>query len=150
MYGVAKSEALEYANLMGSMLTNIGGLTEEQAAKQSASLIELAGDLSAMFGGSTESAVKTLTGALKGNNAMLDNYGMAVTDSLVKARAFELGLAAQGEELSLNAKQAATLSFDLYGNKQGAAQGQAAREADGAKRFDASAKKGAEITNLIY
>ena len=144
MYGVAKSEALEYANLMGSMLTNIGGLTEEQAAKQSASLIELAGDLSAMFGGSTESAVKTLTGALKGNNAMLDNYGMAVTDSLVKARAFELGLAAQGEELSLNAKQAATLSL-IY-EQTGAAQGQAAREADGAS--GSMRALGAEMKNL--
>lgn len=144
MYGVAKSEALEYANLMGSMLTNIGGLTEEQAAKQSASLIELAGDLSAMFGGSTESAVKALTGALKGNNSMLDNYGMAVTESLVKARAFELGLAKQGEELSSNAKQAATLSL-IY-EQTGAAQGQAAREADGAS--GSIRALGAEMKNL--
>ena len=31
MYGIAKKEALEYANIMGSMLVNIGGLTQEQA-----------------------------------------------------------------------------------------------------------------------
>ena len=29
-YGIAKGEALEYGNMMGSMLVNIGGLTEEQ------------------------------------------------------------------------------------------------------------------------
>ena len=63
---------------MGSMLVNIGGLTQDQAAKQSASLIQLAGDLTAMFGGTTQDAVRALTGALKGNNTMLDNYGMAV------------------------------------------------------------------------
>jgi hypothetical protein len=129
-YGIAKSEALSYSNLMGSMLVNIGQLTEEQAAKQSAKLIELAGDLTAMYGGTTQDAVRALTGALKGNNTMLDNYGMAVNDALVKTRALELGLIAQGEEMTLAARQAATLS--LIWEQSAAAQGQAAREAEGA------------------
>lgn len=129
-FGISKREALEYSNIMGSMLVNIGNLTEEQAAKQGAKLIELAGDLTAMYGGRTQDAVRALTGALKGNNTMLDNYGMAVNDALVKTRALELGLIRQGEEMSLSAKQAATLSL-IY-EQTGAAQGQAAREADGA------------------
>ncbi len=129
-FGIAKEEALKYSNLMGSMLINIGQLTEEQAAKQSAKLIELAGDLTAMYGGTTQDAVRALTGALKGNNTMLDNYGMAVNDALVKTRALELGLIAQGEEMTLAARQAATLS--LIWEQSAAAQGQAAREAEGA------------------
>lgn len=129
-FGISKREALEYSNIMGSMLVNIGNLTEEQAAKQGAKLIELAGDLTAMYGGRTQDAVRALTGALKGNNTMLDNYGMAVNDALVKTRALELGLIRQGEEMSLSAKQAATLSL-IY-EQTAAAQGQAAREADGA------------------
>ena len=129
-YGIAKSEALSYSNLMGSMLVNIGQLTEEQAAKQSQKLIELAGDLTAMYGGRVQDAVRALTGALKGNNTMLDNYGMAVNDALVKTRALELGLIAQGEEMTLAARQAATLS--LIWEQSAAAQGQAAREAEGA------------------
>lgn len=129
-FGIAKAEILEYSNLMGSMLKNIGQLTDEEASKQSAKLIELAGDLTAMYGGSTQDAVRALTGALKGNNTMLDNYGMAVNNALVKQRAFEMGLVAQGEEMSLAAKQAATLSL-IY-EQTGDAQGQAAREADGA------------------
>ena len=36
----------------------------------------------------------------------LDNYGMAVNDALVKTRALELGLIAQGEEMTLAARQA--------------------------------------------
>ena len=144
MYGIAKKEALEYANIMGSMLVNIGGLTQDQAAKQSASLIQLAGDLTAMFGGTTQDAVRALTGALKGNNTMLDNYGMAVNDTLVKQRAFELGLISQGQELSLVAKQAATLSL-IY-EQSGSAQGQAAREADGAS--GAMRALGVEFKNL--
>lgn len=129
-YGIAKSEALSYSNMMGSMLVNIGQLTEEQAAKQSQKLIELAGDLTAMYGGRVQDAVRALTGALKGNNTMLDNYGMAVNDALVKTRALELGLIAQGEEMTLAARQAATLS--LIWEQSAAAQGQAAREAEGA------------------
>jgi hypothetical protein len=129
-YGIAKKEALSYSNLMGSMLVNIGKLTEEQASKQSAKLIELAGDLTAMYGGTTQEAVRALTGALKGNNTMLDNYGMAVNDALIKQKALEMGLISGTSEMSLQAKQAATLA--LIWEQTGAAQGQAAREADGA------------------
>ena len=129
-YGIASAEALEYGNTMGAMLQNIGNLTEEEAATQTQTLIKLAGDLTAMYGGSTEDAVRALTGSLKGNNTMLDNYGMAANDAMVKTKAMEMGLKAEGEELSLAAKQAATLALIM--EQSGAAQGQAAREADGA------------------
>src|SRR5574344_73305 len=94
-YGIAKKDALEYANIMGSMLKNIGKLSEEEAGRTAGNLVELAGDLTAMFGGQTQDAVRALIGALKGNNTMLDNYGMAVNDALVKTRAFEMGLIKQ-------------------------------------------------------
>lgn len=143
-YGIAKKEALSYSNLMGSMLINIGKLTEEQASKQSAKLIELAGDLTAMYGGTTQDAVRALTGALKGNNTMLDNYGMAVNEALIKQKALELGLISSTSEMSLQAKQAATLA--LIWEQTGAAQGQAAREATGASGAMRSFRT--EVANL--
>lgn len=143
-FGIAKKEALEYSNLMGSMLINIGKLTEQQASKQSAKLIELAGDLTAMYGGSTQDAVRALTGALKGNNTMLDNYGMAVNEALIKQKALELGLMDTSGEMTLQAKQGATLA--LIWEQTGAAQGQAAREADGASGSMRALKT--EIINL--
>lgn len=129
-YGIAESEALEYSNTMGSMLKNIGGLTEQEAASTSATLMELAGDLTAMYGGTVESAVQALTGALKGNNSMLDNYGMGVNEAVIKAKALEMGLSDGTGELTLQAKQAATLALIM--EQTADAQGQAAREADGA------------------
>lgn len=129
-YGIAEAEALEYANIMGSMLINIGGLSERVAAKQAQTLIELAGDLAAMYGGTTQDAVRALTGALKGNNTMLDNYGMAVNDATIKTKAFRMGLYSGKGEMSLAAKQAATLALIM--EQTAAAQGQAAREAEGA------------------
>ena len=143
-FGIAKKEALEYSNLMGSMLINIGKLTEQEASKQAAKLIELAGDLTAMYGGSTQDAVRALTGALKGNNTMLDNYGMAVNEALIKQKALELGLMGTSGEMTLQAKQGATLA--LIWEQTGAAQGQAAREAEGASGAMRALKT--EITNL--
>lgn len=143
-FGIAKKEALDYSNMMGSMLVNIGNMTEQEASKQSAKLIELAGDLTAMYGGTTQDAVRALTGALKGNTTMLDNYGMAANDALVKAKAYSMGLAEQGKELDLAAKQAATLAL-IY-EQSSAAQGQAAREAEGASGSMRALKT--EIANL--
>lgn len=111
-YGIAEGEALTYANTMGAMLQNIGGLSEQEAAKQAQILTELAGDLSAMFGGTTESAIQALTGALKGNNTMLDNYGMGVTAATIAQKALEMGLidtgvsAVEHEKLMLNVEKA--------------------------------------------
>ena len=129
-YGMSEGEALSYANTMGAMLQNIGGLSEEEAAKESQRLVQLSGDLAAMFGGTTESAVQAITGALKGNNSMLDNYGMGVNEATIKTKALEMGLISEGEQLTLAQKQQATLA--LITEQTADAQGQAAREADGA------------------
>ncbi|MRI80705.1 phage tail tape measure protein [Aerococcaceae bacterium DSM 109653] len=129
-YGIAESEALEYGNMMGTMLKNIGGMSDKEAASTAGELIELAGDLSAMFGGKSESAVQALTGALKGNTSMLDNYGIAANEALVKTKALEMGLSDGTGELTLQAKQAATLALIM--EQTADAQGQAAREAEGA------------------
>lgn len=129
-YGIAEKEALEYSNMMGSLLMNIGGLTEEQAAKQAQTLVELAGDLTAMYGGTTADAVRALTGALKGNNSMLDNYGIAANVALIKTKALEMGIYSGKGEMDLATKQAATLALIM--EQTAAAQGQAAREAEGA------------------
>ena len=129
-YGIAEAEALSYANTMGAMLQNIGCLSEAEASKQSQTLVQLAGDLAAMFGGTTESAVQALTGALKGNNAMLDNYGMGVNDATIKAKALEMGIYSGTGAMELQTKQAATLALIM--EQTADAQGQAGREADGA------------------
>lgn len=129
-YGVARGEAHEYTNIMGSLLKNLGGLTEREAAKTSQKLVELAADLSAMFGGSTQTAVHALTGALKGNLAMLDNYGISATAASVKAKALEMGIADSTGALTDQQKQAATLA--IIWEQTTDAQGQAAREAGGA------------------
>ena len=143
-YGIAKGEALEYGNMMGSMLQNIGKLSEKEAAQQTQKLIKLAGDLAAMYGGTTADAIRALTGALKGNNTMLDNYGMAVNDAMLKTKAYEMGLYSGTGQMELATKQAATLALIM--EQSGAAQGQAAREAEGASGLMRAL--GTELKNL--
>lgn len=129
-YGIAKGEAYEYTNIMGSLMKNLGGMSEEEASKQATMLTELAGDLAAMYGGSTEQAVNAMTSALKGNTEMLDNYGISATAASLKAKAMELGISDGTSVLTDQQKQAAMLAIIL--EQTGDAQGQAAREADGA------------------
>lgn len=129
-YGIAKGEAHEYANIMGSLMQNLGGMSEQEAAKQAGMLTELAGDLAAMYGGTTEEAVNAMTSALKGNTEMLDNYGISATAASLKAKAFEMGIGDGTSVLTDQQKQAAMLAIIV--EQTGAAQGQAAREAEGA------------------
>lgn len=143
-YGVAKKEALEYANLMGTMLKNIGNLTEQEASKQSQKLVELAGDLTAMYGGTTSEAITALTASLRGINVPIANYGVGINEALVKAKAFEMGIASLTGELSIQERQAATLQ--LIWEQTADAQGQAAREADSASGSMRALKT--EVSNL--
>ena len=127
-FGISNAQALEQASIMGSMLKNIGGQTEEVAAQQTQTLIQLAGDLSAMYGGSTEDALNSITSALSGNNQAMKKYGTAVLDADVKQKAFELGLYSGTGAMSAQAKQAGTLAIIM--DQTSDAQGQAARESD--------------------
>ena len=109
-----------------------------------------------MYGGTTADAVQALTGALKGNNTMLDNYGMAANDALIKAKALEMGLYDGTGAMDLQTKQAATLALIM--EQSADAQGQAGRESEGAsgsmKKFtkitkDLSASFGDELLPII-
>lgn len=143
-YGVAKKEALEYSNMMGSLLKNLGSLTVEEASKQSSALVELAGDLAAMYGGTVSEAVTALTGGLRGINVMLNKYGIGINEALTKTKAISMGLAEEGKELTIAARQAATLALIMEQSSD--AQGQAAREADSASGTMRSFR--AEVQNL--
>ena len=84
---------------------------EEVAATQTQALVELAGDLSAMYGGSVEESLTAITSALAGNNQAMKKYGTAILDADVKQKAFELGVYSGTGAMSAQAKQAGTLAI---------------------------------------
>ena len=128
--GVAKKEALEYSTIMGTLLQDIGGMSDEGAAQTSKKLVETAADMSAMLGGETKDAVNTLTQALKGNYETLDNYGLGITAATVSQRAMADSGKKNAQALPQQEKQSALLA--LVFEKTARYSGQAAREADGA------------------
>jgi phage-related protein len=129
-FGLSKGEALEWSNQIGIRLTEIGGLTDEAAAKQAQNLTQLAGDMASFFGGTTADAATAINSALTGEFEPLKRYGVIINDTSLKA---EL-LALTGEKvtgtLTGQQKQMATLSLITKGTTK--VQGDYARNADGA------------------
>lgn len=127
-FGVSEKAAIEYANTFGAMLQNIGGMTESESSKTSQSLVELAADLSATFGGSVEEAMGSLASAMRGNVFQLDKYGIGLNETLLKQSAFDNGITDTVRELSLEERQLAIIN-EVF-EQTAKIQGQAAREAD--------------------
>ena len=129
-FGLSKGEALEWSNQIGIRLTEIGGLSDEAAAKQAQNLTQLAGDMASFFGGTTADAATAINSALTGEFEPLKRYGVIINDTSLKA---EL-LALTGEKvtgtLTGQQKQMATLSLITKGTTK--VQGDYARNADGA------------------
>jgi hypothetical protein len=129
-FGLAKGAALDASNQMGIRLRQIGGVTEESAAKTSTSLVQFAGDLASAFGGPVEDASTALQSALTGEYEPLKRYGIVINDAALQAEYFaETGHKVKGS-LTAQQKQQATLGLIM---KNGAIiSGDYARNADGA------------------
>ncbi|HEX6050034.1 MAG TPA: hypothetical protein VFZ21_12225, partial [Gemmatimonadaceae bacterium] len=101
------------------------GLAPQKAAAMSQTVLKLAGDLAAYNHVSLEMATDAVTKALAGRTRGLMELNVAVTDADVKAKAYQLGLAKVGGELSSTAKAQATLAAII--ERSAAQQGEAAR-----------------------
>lgn len=125
--GISASEYNRLGTLIGSQLKN-GGVSTDQLAGKTKSLIATGADLSAMFGGSAADAVDALSSALKGERDPIERYGVSLNQAKIDAEAASLGFKKVGGSLSTEANQAATLSLIM--KQTSAAHGAFGREAD--------------------
>ena len=125
--GLSAGEAAQQAAYLGSMLTG-AGVSVDAAAEQSQRLVGLGADLAATFGGSTADAVSALGAAMRGEYDPLEQFGVSIKKADINARLAAEGNAGLTGE-ALKSAEAAALQALLW-EKTGAAQGQAAREAD--------------------
>lgn len=153
--GLAKSEYMELASVMGAQLKNMG-LPMDQVAKKTNDLIVLGSDLAATYGGTTAEAVQALGGAFKGETDPLEKYAAGFKEADVTAR-----MAAEGaDKLTGKAKdQARAMAImailsektaDAQGNfakESNTAAGQAARTA--AKYEDLKSTLGTQLLPVI-
>jgi phage-related protein len=129
-FGLSTGDAIEWANQMGIRLRQIGGLAEDQAAKTSQNLVQLAGDFASAFGGSVDEAAQALGSALTGEFEPLKRYGVVINDAALKHKLFQM----TGEEVSgtLTAQQKQLATLALIQDQASIVQGDYARNADGA------------------
>lgn len=91
-FGLSANGYRESANLIGSLLKN-QGVSMDQLAGKTDSMIGTASNLAATFGGSTKDAVDALSSAFKGEFDPLERYGISIKQSTVNEE-----LAAQGKD----------------------------------------------------
>lgn len=96
--GLARGTALDMAALFGDMATSMG-LSTDQSAKMSMSLVNLAGDLASFKNINISEAQTALAGIFTGETESLKRLGVIMTDTNVKAYALANGFKGNWEEL---------------------------------------------------
>ena len=125
--GLSKNQYNELATVLGAQLKN-AGVSMEDLAGQTNTLIKQGADMAAMFGGTTADAVDALSSALKGERDPIERYGVSLKQTAIDAEAAALGYKKIGGQYDQTAQAAATLS--LITQQTADAQGQFGRESD--------------------
>lgn len=89
--GLSQSEYLATANKMGALLQGTGFAAEE-SADITEKAMRRAADMASVMGIDMSAAMESVAGAAKGNFTMMDNLGVAINDTTLKAYAMENGL----------------------------------------------------------
>lgn len=126
--GLSATAALEATGTFGNLFQAMGA-TQDVAADLSPQVVTLASDLASFNNLGTDEVLEKLRSGLVGEVEPLRGLGVSFTAAQVEAKAFELGLAAVGEEVSEGAKLQAR--FALIMEQTTLAQGDFARTSGG-------------------
>lgn len=110
--GMTQQQVLEASATFGNLFDTIG-LGEEENAKMSMSLVQLATDLASLHNISPEEALMKLRSGLVGEVEPLRTVGVLLNETAVKAKALEMGLMGSNGELSEAAKVQARYALIL-------------------------------------
>lgn len=125
--GLSAQSYNELASVLGAQLKNMG-MAGSDLTGQTNELIELGADLAATFGGTTASAVESVSSLLRGERDPIEKYGVSIKQADISARLAAMGLEDLEGEAAKAAERQATLA--ILTEQTAAAQGQFARESD--------------------
>lgn len=128
-FGIAKGSAMDMASTYGDMSTSMG-LTQQQAAGLSTSLVGLAADLASFKNIGIDQANTALKGIFTGETESLKTLGIVMTDANLKAYALAKGFKGNTEELTQGEKVLLRYNYVLDNTKN--SQGDFARTGGGA------------------
>lgn len=89
--GVAQSEYLATANVMGSLFQG-SGLSQQRSLELTTKAMQRATDVASIMGIDTKMALDSIAGAAKGNFTMMDNLGVAMNATTLQAYAAGKGI----------------------------------------------------------
>jgi hypothetical protein len=150
-FGIAEGTALDMAALFGDMATSMG-LSTDESAKLSTSLVGLAGDLSSFKNIDIKEATTALNGIFTGETESLKRLGVIMTETNLKTFALSQGMTKQYDTMTQAEK--VLLRYNYVMANTANAQGDFARTSDGAanqmRMFSESLKQvGAQFGQVI-
>jgi hypothetical protein len=128
-FGIAKGSAMDMAAGYGDMATSMG-LTQDQAAQMSTSLVGLGADLASFKNISLDQSKTALNGIFTGETESLKMLGIVMTDANLKAYALSQGFKGNTDQLTQGEKVLLRYNYILDNTKN--AQGDFARTGGGA------------------
>lgn len=125
--GVAQSEYLATANVMGSLFQG-SGLSQQRSFELTTKAMQRATDVASIMGIDTKMALDSIAGAAKGNFTMMDNLGVAMNATTLQAYAAGKGINFVWNKAT-NAEKA-ELAMQMFFEKTRQYAGNFAREAE--------------------
>lgn len=126
--GQSQQAALSAAGALGALFDGVG-LTNQQMADFSSSLLTAAADLGSFYNVDPGQALENLRSGLVGEAEPLRRFGILINEAAVETKALELGLIAAGDEMTEAQKVQAR--YALIMDQLGAASGDFARTSGG-------------------
>lgn len=142
-FGTSRNQFLDAAGRMGGLFKG-AGYTADEAANLSVQFTKLSADASSFYNLPFDQAFTKIRAGLSGESEPLKDLGILMNEDMVKAQAFAMGLAKQGQELSNQAKVQARAAIIARGLAD--AQGDLAKTADGVA--NRTRELGGRIENL--
>lgn len=124
--GTSMSQYLASANKMGSLFQGAGYSARDSMA-MTADSMQRAADVASVMGLSQEAALESIAGMAKGNFTMMDNLGVAMNDTALKAYMLEQGIAGNIEKMSTAEKVG--IAYQMFMDRTSKYAGNFAREA---------------------
>lgn len=108
--GLSKREFHDLSTVTGSLLTNMG-FGMQSAAQETVRLTQRASDMASVFNVEVSEVLTAINAGLRSETEPLRRFGVMLSDTAVRAKAVEMGLAGSAKEVDLNAKAQASLAL---------------------------------------
>ncbi|MDD4298944.1 MAG: hypothetical protein PHS98_04895 [Bacilli bacterium] len=123
--GLSANQYMATMNKMGSLMQG-SGIEQQKAMDLSSQAMQRAADVASIMGIDVNSAMESIAGAAKGNYTMMDNLGVAMSDTSIESYALSKGIKKSYSEMSKGEK--VQLAMEMFLEKSAYATGNYAKE----------------------